>query len=133
SDTEDQRMERWLKPGTTLISKHYRGRLVQLCRPTRPGRSANVGCVRALGIPVVLTLLLPAIPCREQVAGNHTPQAANFIMFPPNQPVSADQQIPKFLQADYIDLCQIGSISKFRSSEEHDYSDAFESCRSMKH
>jgi len=42
-------------------------------------------------------------------------------------------ETPKILEADYIDLSQIISISRFRSSEGHDYSDSFESCRSMKH
>jgi hypothetical protein len=37
------------------------------------------------------------------------------------------------VEADYIDLSKIASISKFRSGEGHDYSDDFESCRSMKH
>ena len=41
--------------------------------------------------------------------------------------------IPQFVNTDYIDLAKIGRISKFRSSVGHDYSDAFESCRSMKH
>jgi hypothetical protein len=41
--------------------------------------------------------------------------------------------IPKLVEADYIELSKIASISKFRSAEGHDYSDDFESCRSMKH
>ena len=41
--------------------------------------------------------------------------------------------IPIFIYADYLELDKISQISKFRSSEGHDYSDAFESCRSMKH
>ena len=41
--------------------------------------------------------------------------------------------IPKFVATDYIELDKIGSITKFRSSVGHDYSDDFESCRSMKH
>jgi hypothetical protein len=41
--------------------------------------------------------------------------------------------IPKFVTVNYIDLSKIDSVSKFRSSEGHDYSDDFESCRSMKH
>ena len=41
--------------------------------------------------------------------------------------------IPKFVATDYIELAKIYRISKFRSSEGHDYSDAFEHCRSMKH
>ena len=41
--------------------------------------------------------------------------------------------IPRFVDTDYIELAKIARISKFRSSAGHDYSDAFESCRSMKH
>lgn len=41
--------------------------------------------------------------------------------------------IPKFVATDYIELAKIYRISKFRSSVGHDYSDAFEHCRSMKH
>lgn len=41
--------------------------------------------------------------------------------------------IPQFAGANYIDLNDIQRISKFRSDEGHDYSDDFESCRSMKH
>jgi len=41
--------------------------------------------------------------------------------------------IPKFVDVNYIELEKIERISKFRSSEGHDYSDDFESCRSMKH
>jgi hypothetical protein len=41
--------------------------------------------------------------------------------------------IPRFIKTDYIELDKIYRISKFRSSVGHDYSDAFEHCRSMKH
>ena len=41
--------------------------------------------------------------------------------------------IPKFVGTDYIELDKIYRISKFRSSVGHDYSDAVEHCRSMKH
>jgi hypothetical protein len=41
--------------------------------------------------------------------------------------------IPKFVSINYIELSKISRISKFRSSVGHDYSDAFEQCRSMKH
>ncbi len=58
-----------------------------------------------------------------------------------NKPDSNQQQgwnfetkgIPIFIQSDYLELDKISQISKFRSSEGHNYSDAFESCRSMKH
>ncbi|MCK4942482.1 MAG: hypothetical protein KAS65_02845 [Candidatus Aminicenantes bacterium] len=41
--------------------------------------------------------------------------------------------IPKFVNTNYIELYKIYRISKFRSGYGHDYSDDFESCRSMKH
>lgn len=41
--------------------------------------------------------------------------------------------IPQFATADCIELDKIGRVSKFRSGAGHDYSDDFESCRSMKH
>jgi len=41
--------------------------------------------------------------------------------------------IPRFVQTQYIDLPKIWRISRFRSGVGHDYSDDFESCRSMKH
>jgi hypothetical protein len=41
--------------------------------------------------------------------------------------------IPQFVTNNYIELSKIHTISRFRSGEGHDYSDAFESCRSMKH
>lgn len=40
---------------------------------------------------------------------------------------------PKFIQADFIDLKKIYSISKFRSGSGHDFSGGGETCRSMKH
>lgn len=41
--------------------------------------------------------------------------------------------IPQFVDIDYIVLDDIYQISKFRSGVGHDYSDDFETCRSMKH
>lgn len=41
--------------------------------------------------------------------------------------------LPRFIQADWIDLSRIGSISKFRSGSGHDFSGNGETCRSMKH
>ena len=41
--------------------------------------------------------------------------------------------LPKVVKADYIDLSKIACISKFRSAAGHDFSDSFESSRSMKH
>jgi len=41
--------------------------------------------------------------------------------------------VPQFVQSDYIESAKIERISCFRSGAGHDYSDDFESCRSMKH
>lgn len=41
--------------------------------------------------------------------------------------------VPRFVNTNYIDIAKIHSLSKFRSSAGHDYSDGFETCRSMKH
>lgn len=41
--------------------------------------------------------------------------------------------IPKFVTVDYIELSKITKISRFRSGIGHDYSDDFETSRSMKH
>lgn len=40
---------------------------------------------------------------------------------------------PQFIQANFIDLDKIYSISKFRSGSGHDFSSSGEKCRSMKH
>lgn len=44
-----------------------------------------------------------------------------------------ENNLPKIIQADWIDLKRIGSISKFRSGSGHDFSGNGETCRSMKH
>ncbi|MEK7202076.1 MAG: hypothetical protein AAB669_00880 [Patescibacteria group bacterium] len=41
--------------------------------------------------------------------------------------------LPQFIEADFVDLSKIYSISKFRSGEGHDFSGNGETCRSMKH
>jgi len=46
---------------------------------------------------------------------------------------SIQNGIPQFVDKNYIELDKIHRISKFRSGIGHDYSDNFESCRSMKH
>ena len=47
--------------------------------------------------------------------------------------VNYEDTIPEFVDKNYLDLGKIKQISKFRSGMGHDYSDDFESCRSMKH
>ena len=41
--------------------------------------------------------------------------------------------VPQFVNTNYMDIEKIYRFSRFRSSVGHDYSDAFEECRSMKH
>jgi len=41
--------------------------------------------------------------------------------------------VPRFVENDFTELIKISNISRFRSGCGHDYSDDFESCRSMKH
>ena len=41
--------------------------------------------------------------------------------------------LPKFVEDEYIAMANIDRLSRFRSAAGHDYSDEFESCRSMKH
>jgi len=49
------------------------------------------------------------------------------------RPSGGDNNLTQFIQADFIDLDRIYSISKFRSGSGHDYSGNGETCRSMKH
>ena len=51
-----------------------------------------------------------------------------------SEPALEDTALPKFIQADFIDLEKIAAISKFRSGSGHDFSrGSGETCRSMKH
>jgi len=47
--------------------------------------------------------------------------------------VSDINNLPKFVKNDFVNLNMIDKISKFRSGAGHDFSDGFESNRSMKH
>ena len=94
----------------------------------------------AFRIQSLLPLLLLAVSCKAPRPAQQLdflPRNAAFTrqerVSASNLAVEGNQQLPQILEANYIDLSQIGSISKFRSSEGHDYSDAFESCRNMKH
>lgn len=45
----------------------------------------------------------------------------------------AKNGMPVFIEAHHIDYAKLEKISRFRSASGHDNSDAFETCRSMKH
>src|SRR3990172_3261597 len=49
------------------------------------------------------------------------------------RPSTGTDSLPQFIEADFIDLDKIYSISKFRSGSGHDFSGNGEKCRSMKH
>lgn len=50
-----------------------------------------------------------------------------------NDPWPPSSPFPQFLQYDYLPLAAIESLTKFRSGIGHDYSDQYETNRSMKH
>src|SRR5271157_4106095 len=87
----------------------------------------------------LLVWLVPAVGgAQEGVIGD--PLVAAESVPATNRDAAADEvfdpnahDLPTLVEADYIELPKIASISKFRSAAGHDYSDAFESCRSMKH
>jgi hypothetical protein len=72
----------------------------------------------------IFFLIVISLGCSKKSDGNDTP----------NDIWDIDKDgIPKFINTNYIELSKIGSISKYRSSVGHDYSDSYEHCRSMKH
>ena len=87
---------------------------------------------RQLSILLLVTIL-GLLPSCHKESSNALPPAPQDTVYN-NDPYDVDGHgIPKFVGIDYIELSQIYRISKFRSSEGHNYSDEFESCRSMKH
>ena len=73
-------------------------------------------------LPPNVTDMFPQMFFRSQVSQTAIHDFANH-----------QDEIPKFVSNDYIDMEKIGSISRFRSGYGHDYVDDFETCRSMKH
>ena len=59
----------------------------------------------------------------ENSGGNSTNSASG----------TSNSAVSQFIQADFIDLDKIFSVSKFRSGSGHDFSGNGEACRSMKH
>lgn len=76
----------------------------------------------------ILVLALVA-SCRGEPTGSERPGRAAT----PSREEQRGEGLPRFIQADYIELGKIARISKFRSGVGHDYSDEVEHCRSMKH
>ena len=70
------------------------------------------------------TFEIPSFPVNGTITGKKSPWSVYDI---------DANGILQFISTDVIELQKIGKISKFRSGYGHDYSDDFESCRSMKH
>jgi hypothetical protein len=62
------------------------------------------------------------------ISGTLAGQRTAWSLFDPDS-----SPLPQFVDTNCIDLDKITKISRFRSGAGHDYSDDFESCRSMKH
>lgn len=92
-----------------------------------------------LGIVVVIVLAVVIITALDKFnQRNLSPENKNLRQGEETsgeKPVNFDiNNPPKFIQADFIDLDRITSISKFRSASGHDFSGGTgETCRSMKH
>lgn len=79
---------------------------------------------------LMLICLISVAGCKKEGNPNSSSQQD---MFGPETYDISTNGIPKFVGVDYVELEKIADISKFRSGIGHDYSDDFESCRSMKH
>jgi hypothetical protein len=95
----------------------------------------RIGMDLALGGAVAADPILSA--AIEPVVQAHPGEELKLksIVAPPSRGVLDPDThgLPRFVEVDYVELPKIASISKFRSAVGHDYSDGFESCRSMKH
>lgn len=91
--------------------------------------------MKSLKICSILFILAAALICYSPVGCNPADEGENEIdEEQDNNIYDVDSYgIPKFVNANYIELHKIYRISKFRSGFGHDYSDDFEDCRSMKH
>ena len=70
------------------------------------------------------TFEIPSFPVNGTITGQKSPWNVYDI---------DANGIPQFISIDVVELQKMDEISKFRSGAGHDYSDDFESCRSMKH
>lgn len=77
-------------------------------------------------LPILFSYIIMVVACGGNKKGTSPPSNNN------TYDVDA-RGIPKFVGVDHIELAKIYRITKFRSSVGHDYSDDFETCRSMKH
>ena len=86
--------------------------------------------------------VLACVACGEKAAPVAPPNAGEkptipVVVTPPTTSAATYDVdalgVPRIASASYIDLAPILRVSMFRSAFGHDYHDAFESCRSMKH
>lgn len=85
----------------------------------------SLNACRMKHLPFILILcLLIAVGCKKEK--DREPAASDVWDIEKNG-------VPQFVSTNYIEIGKIYRVSRFRSSVGHDYSDAFEHCRSMKH
>ncbi len=86
-------------------------------------------------LPVTNPVMSAVLPIPEiEFAALFLRIASSTNPLPGGETYDVDSEgIPAFVATDYIDLDPIERISRFRSGIGHDYSDDFETCRSMKH
>jgi hypothetical protein len=74
---------------------------------------------------IAILFMISTTACKHSTSGNGSTSDDIYDV--------DENGIPQFVEVDYITLDDIHRISKFRSGIGHDYSDDFETCRSMKH
>ncbi len=113
-----------------------------------PSKTSRPSCPRA-GLRTALALAISAATVLTVACGGGGGGGGGGTTVTDNNPGNtspptydvAKLGVPKFVNSIYIDLSQknpdgspvVNQISKFRSSQGHDYSDSYESCLSMKH
>ncbi len=80
-----------------------------------------------------LPLLCVLFLCAFFLFGCSTDESKDTTHSSGDDDTNEDEPPPPFVDEPYIELAKISHISRFRSGIGHDYSDDFESCRSMKH
>ncbi len=90
------------------------------------GTAVSTYCVKDVAALFGVALMLVTSACATD--SGETPDAGPSDVWD----IDADG-IPRFVDANYVQLDAIRRVSRYRSSIGHDYSDQFEPCRSMKH
>jgi hypothetical protein len=119
-----------------------------LAGPSTPGLWAPAPANQPAYVAVAAAAEIPGQPAPSLGSGGRlpsapppTPPTAPAAPGPATAPFSAGSfvfdpetnSLPRLVETNYLELAKVAAISKFRSAAGHDYSDDFETCRSMKH